>query len=56
MNIHTHELIDPRLCGRPLSVAPGCSRMELKTVEAMQVDSFVLDRHVLAQAQAKAQG
>ena len=42
MNIQTHELIDPRLCGRPLSVAPGFSRIELKTDEAMQVDDFGL--------------
>jgi len=38
MNIQTHQKIDRRLCGRPLSSENGASRVEMETIEAMIVD------------------
>jgi uncharacterized protein (TIGR00369 family) len=42
MNILTHEKIDRNLCGRPLAVEEGVSRVELNTTATMQVDEFGL--------------
>ncbi len=39
MKIQTHELIDAGLCGRAISVEPGCSRVELTPLQEMAVDS-----------------
>ena len=38
MEINTHHRIDPALCGKPLSVADGCSRVELRTTPQMAAD------------------
>ncbi|MDY6824915.1 MAG: PaaI family thioesterase [Thermodesulfobacteriota bacterium] len=38
MNIATHKAIDKELCGRPLEVTEGYSRIELTTVDRMAVD------------------
>ena len=42
MNILTHEKINQDLCGSPLAVEDGCSRVELKTAQNMAVDDFGL--------------
>jgi acyl-coenzyme A thioesterase PaaI-like protein len=34
----THRLLDPALCGRPVQLAEGASRVELTTTEAMRAD------------------
>lgn len=34
----THLVIDPRLCGRPVELAPGRARVELATVPEMAAD------------------
>ena len=39
MKIQTHELIDAGLCGRAVSVEPGCSRVELTPLQEMTVDA-----------------
>lgn len=39
MKIQTHELIDAGLCGRAISVEPGCSRVELTPLQEMAVDA-----------------
>ncbi len=39
MDIHTHELISRSLCGEPLELKEGCSRVELLTTPEMAVDS-----------------
>jgi acyl-coenzyme A thioesterase PaaI-like protein len=39
MNILTHNLIDNDLCGNPLLIADGYSKVELKTTQKMAVDS-----------------
>ncbi|MBW1897944.1 MAG: PaaI family thioesterase [Deltaproteobacteria bacterium] len=38
MKINTHTLIDQELCGTPLHVDSGCSRVELRTTRKMIVD------------------
>ncbi len=38
MKIETHEEIDRQLCGKPLEVEDGFSRVELKTTQQMQAD------------------
>ncbi|MBT8341277.1 MAG: thioesterase [Desulfatitalea sp.] len=38
MEINTHQAIDPALCGRPLSVGQGCSRVRLTASQAMAAD------------------
>ena len=38
MNIRTHKKIDQELCGRPLNVEEGFSRVELHASERMAVD------------------
>jgi len=38
MKINTHTLIDQALCGTPVHVDPGCSRVELRTTRNMIVD------------------
>lgn len=38
MEIRTHERIDQKLCGRPLILKEGYSRVELLTTEEMAVD------------------
>jgi uncharacterized protein (TIGR00369 family) len=38
MNIITHQTIDQSLCGRPLEIEEGYSRVELITSAAMAVD------------------
>ena len=38
MDIKTHKLIDKALCGRPLLVEQGFSRVELTTTDQMAVD------------------
>ena len=42
MNIQTHESISRSLCGQPLAVEEGYSRVELETGEEMAVDAFGL--------------
>ncbi|MFZ1199966.1 MAG: hotdog domain-containing protein [Desulfobacterales bacterium] len=42
VNIETHQRIDHRLCGRPLSTGPGVSRIEMETTAEMMVDAFGL--------------
>lgn len=37
--INTHKKIDQHLCGRPLEVEPGRSRVLLKTIDTMAADS-----------------
>jgi uncharacterized protein (TIGR00369 family) len=39
MQIATHQKIDQRLCGRPIAVEKGFSRVELKTTPEMTVDA-----------------
>ena len=39
MKIQTHELIDAGLCGRAISVEPGCSLVELTPLQEMAVDA-----------------
>ncbi|MBU2548306.1 MAG: hotdog fold thioesterase [Proteobacteria bacterium] len=39
MEIFTHQSIDPALCGRPVTLEEGFSRVELKTTAQMAVDS-----------------
>lgn len=39
MNIQTHQKIDHGLCGRPLEIENGASRVEMLTTAAMAVDS-----------------
>jgi len=39
MNIQTHQKIDHSLCGRPLEIENGASRVEMLTTAAMAVDS-----------------
>ena len=39
MKIVTHQEIDPTLCGRPLEVSDGYSRVELTTLATMSVDA-----------------
>jgi uncharacterized protein (TIGR00369 family) len=38
MNIITHQTIDQKLCGRPLEVGNGTSRVELMTLASMAAD------------------
>ena len=38
MNIETHNNIDQELCGKPLELGEGYSRVELLTTERMAVD------------------
>ena len=38
MDINTHERIDPSLCGRPLQVDEGYSRVELTATDNMTAD------------------
>jgi uncharacterized protein (TIGR00369 family) len=38
MEINTHQGVDPGLCGTPLEVGPGYSRVSLETSERMAVD------------------
>ena len=38
MQISTHHLIDQTLCGHPLTVEQGYSRVELHTIQAMAAD------------------
>ncbi len=38
MKIITHEEINSKLCGNPIIVKPGFSRIELKTNDSMTVD------------------
>jgi len=38
MNIITHQQINQKLCGHPISVEPDCSRIELTTDDTMTVD------------------
>ncbi len=38
MQIETHQKIDQRLCGRPIQVENGFSRVELETTSDMTVD------------------
>ena len=42
MNICTHKDIDHGLCGRPVSVGQGSSRVELYTTADMAVDGYGL--------------
>ena len=42
MTIMTHQKISHPLCGRPLAVGEGYSRVELKTTPDMAVDDFEL--------------
>ena len=42
MNILTHRKISHALCGKPLEVQEGYSRVELKTTQDMAVDDFGL--------------
>jgi uncharacterized protein (TIGR00369 family) len=42
MNILTHEKIDRKLCGNPLEVEDGSSRVALDTTDDMRVDEFGL--------------
>lgn len=42
MNILTHQKIKHELCGQPLEVREGYSRVELKTTPDMAVDDFDL--------------
>jgi uncharacterized protein (TIGR00369 family) len=39
MQILTHNLIDTKLCGRPVFVEDGASRVELHTNDVMAVDT-----------------
>lgn len=39
MEIRTHHKIDPELCGNPLAVDAGFSRVELTATERMAVDT-----------------
>ena len=38
MNIQTHKSIDQELCGKPLELGDGHSRVELITTDRMAVD------------------
>ena len=38
MHIDTHQKIDPELCGVPLEVENGCSRVKLVTSDRMAAD------------------
>lgn len=38
MNVKTHQTIDQSLCGRPLEIGEGYSRVELTTLPSMSVD------------------
>ena len=38
MDIATHEDIDPSLCGTPVEIVPGRSRVRLRTLESMKAD------------------
>jgi uncharacterized protein (TIGR00369 family) len=38
MKISTHQGIDPALCGRPVEVSQGRSRVELRTLDRMAAD------------------
>lgn len=42
VDINTHTQIDQRLCGRPLDVGEGCSRVSLETMVSMAVDGHGL--------------
>jgi uncharacterized protein (TIGR00369 family) len=42
MEIITHQTISQRLCGRPVEVSDGYSRVELETTADMAVDEFDL--------------
>ncbi len=39
MDVATHQRIDQRLCGAPLQVEEGFSRVALKTIEEMAADA-----------------
>ncbi len=39
MQIETHQKIDQRLCGKPIQVEKGFSRVELETTSDMTVDN-----------------
>ena len=56
MKIITHQSIDQSLCGRPLEIGEGFSRVELNTLTSMAADtSVVLDNKVLGKAEDKLQ-
>ena len=38
MKIHTHRSIDPALCGHPLELSEGTSRVALQTLSSMAAD------------------
>jgi uncharacterized protein (TIGR00369 family) len=38
MKINTHQRIDPTLCGHPMEVSDGASRVALKTMATMAAD------------------
>ena len=38
MKINTHQRIDPTLCGHPIEVSEGFSRVALKTLDTMAAD------------------
>ena len=38
MDINTHKRIDPELCGSPLSLTEGASRVEMATISRMTAD------------------
>ncbi len=42
MNIQTHQRIDTTLCGKPIALGDGSSRIELMTDTTMQVDHMGL--------------
>jgi acyl-coenzyme A thioesterase PaaI-like protein len=39
MEIMTHQKIDQKLCGRPLEVAEGSSRIQMQTLDCMAADA-----------------
>jgi uncharacterized protein (TIGR00369 family) len=38
MDIQTHQLIDPELCGNPVHLEEGLSRVTMNTTDKMRVD------------------
>ena len=39
MDIQTHKLIDPKLCGKPVHLEEGLSRVTMNTTDTMRVDN-----------------
>lgn len=39
MDVHTHNMIDNELCGRPLLIDNNYSKVEMKTTQRMAVDA-----------------